>query len=1138
MSINICIYSIYLYQHIGDYLGPLVALLQGMSTSAKLVTKSPRRVGMAVALLAALVQVAALSAQRGRPIRLPMPHDWSHRHVIFSAPSSDRRAQKLQQDPRYRHQSLRRNASSLPDVKFRESQVRFFPAPDPPNPNALHRDWGSSLAASGTGGNEMFPAKFSFDVNAVPSCPNDFVVYNTSVTPTGTAASATGTFTGNSTNNQTATITNGASSVTLTAVGAQGTGTATVVSVPSVGDTVTFGSSTYTFAATTATGTVTVSSVPTAGDTVTIGSSTYTFAASTATGTATISSVPTAGDTVTIGSTTYTFVATLVNANDILFVTGSTSNSARSLQAAINANSTQCSSAPCYGTGTTANASVTATRSGSVVTATAITTGSSGNSIALATVSGGRITLSGATLSGGNGAGLVNANDVLFVTGSTTNSAVNLRATIDANSGQCNTTPCFGTGTTANASVTATQATNVVTVSAITGGSGGNSIALTTSSGAITLSGATLSGGNGGLVNPNDVLIVSGSTTNSARNLRATIGASSVQCFASPCFGTGTTANASVTATQATNVVTATAISWGTAGNVTLATSSGGRVTVSGATLTGGIDQDNTGANFGLNGNTTTAATNLAAAVNRNGATVGVSATSATTVVTVTATTAGAAGNSITLAKTLGNFTWSAGTLSGGADGRASIIAYNNLYSTQGSVGGYCNHDGPSVMWSYKTNSGGNTTGTNVTSPVLSLDGTKVVYVETNTNANGGASLHILAWKSGQGTAIDAPVAPDQVVADWSSCTGGNSCIVDITFNGAQADTNSSPFYDYTGDALYVGDDNGVLHKFTPVMTGTPSEVTTGGWPVTVHSGFKLSSPVFDSGSGNIFVGDSGGRVSYVRDSASTVGTCASGNAPCLGLSTLALGGSIVDAPLIDSSIGKVFVFNGKDSTNGGVHEADTALSSASHISVNVGGTSASGSAIHSGTFDDTYMNSPVGTGYLFVCGKGSGVGDRPAIHRIGIQNGVMNGSSDGALTVVSSSFEECSPVSEIYNTATSTDWIFFSVGKNNNQTAAGCSATAGATGCVMSLNLTALGSTWPPTTVTKGYPVPDAPAGGAGVTASTSGIIIDNVANSATYPQASSIYFSFVSNAVTGGTCNGATGVGCAVKLTQAALQ
>ena len=76
-----------------------------------------------------------------------------------------------------------------------------------------------------------------------------------------------------------------------------------------------------------------------------------------------------------------------------------------------------------------------------------------------------------------------------------------------------------------------------------------------------------------------------------------------------------------------------------------------------------------------------------------------------------------------------------AATLLGGL-GTASIVAFNNLYSTQGSIGGLCTQNGPSVYWSYFTG-----TGTASTSVVLSEDGTKVAYVES---AATGAILHVL----------------------------------------------------------------------------------------------------------------------------------------------------------------------------------------------------------------------------------------------------------------------------------------------------------------------------------------------------------------------------------------------------------
>jgi hypothetical protein len=74
---------------------------------------------------------------------------------------------------------------------------------------------------------------------------------------------------------------------------------------------------------------------------------------------------------------------------------------------------------------------------------------------------------------------LTAANQVLVVTtGSTstqeTDAAKNLEAAINANSAQCVTAPCFGTGTVANASATATETTSTVTITAKTAGYAGN----------------------------------------------------------------------------------------------------------------------------------------------------------------------------------------------------------------------------------------------------------------------------------------------------------------------------------------------------------------------------------------------------------------------------------------------------------------------------------------------------------------------------------------------------------------------------------------------------------------------------------------------------------------------------------------
>jgi hypothetical protein len=52
------------------------------------------------------------------------------------------------------------------------------------------------------------------------------------------------------------------------------------------------------------------------------------------------------------------------------------------------------------------------------------------------------------------------------------------------------------------------------------------------------------------------------------------------------------------------------------------------------------------------------------------------------------------------------------------------------------------------------------------------------------------------------------------------------------------------------------------------------------------------------------------------------------------------------------------------------------------------------------------------------------------------------------------------------------------------------------------------------------------------------SGIIVDNDANTTTFPQSSSLYFSNQGNStVVGVPCGATVGVGCAIKLTQAGL-
>jgi hypothetical protein len=476
--------------------------------------------------------------------------------------------------------------------------------------------------------------------------------------------------------------------------------------------------------------------------------------------------------------------------------------------------------------------------------------------------------------------------------------------------------------------------------------------------------------------------------------------------------------------------------------------------------------------------------------------------------------------------------------LAGVTAGQASVIAYRNLYAGAGSS--FCGVANPMVYWSYNTNFdhvGTATNGAVQTSPVISLDGTKVAFVETRTAANGGAILHLLKWHALDGGAINTAAAPTTATA-WTAdglaghCPVAGACMISIVLNGAQADTASSAFYDYARDAIYVGDDNGVLHKIINafgVAGATPSEITSGNWPIIVDAGRILTSPTLDSVSGNIFTGDSGGRLSYVRETFSTTGTCAAGSPPCLGSTDINPAVHVIaDAPIVDSATEKVFVFFGNNGTSAAVIQSDVTLSASVTATLGTG----TGHHLHSGAFDNTYIMGNGSVGSLYMCG--SSPTSAPTIQRIGFTNsgrippspfanpvGTMNAAVDAATLTVATGSAECAPVTELYNAnapAASRDQIFFGV-----QTL-GSGTSCGGAGCVMSVNVT-------------GTPANLAIANSIAEINGPSGIIVDNDANTALSPQSSSLYFSSQGNSTAGVRCGVTVGVGCAVKVTQAGL-
>jgi hypothetical protein len=334
-------------------------------------------------------------------------------------------------------------------------------------------------------------------------------------------------------------------------------------------------------------------------------------------------------------------------------------------------------------------------------------------------------------------------------------------------------------------------------------------------------------------------------------------------------------------------------------------------------------------------------------------------------------------------------------------------------------------------------------------------------------------------------------------------------------------------------DIAYVGDDAGNLFKVTPVLgAGTP--VVTG---LSLAPGTKLTSPVYDSSSGYVFVGSTNGTLYAVTTSLALathpsiqVGESGCGNA------------ALIDGPIVDGSNSFVFATS-MDGTDATPHTVVVQAFTTSSPDGSVGNTNWPGGSswsaaatadvgegdvdcdsvaafyAHAPAFDNAYYTSPV-TGHLLAGGADENTStDYPALWSVAF-------SGSPALLAAATEFTgtgsiprtgsqnhgEISPITEIYNDGT--DSLFFGVGESTNYGALfGFTVSSGSF------------------TEISGSPytsnIPDGQGG-------TSAIVIDNVANTANFPESSSIYFTTQGQATSSEKCNTSTSGYCAIKLTQ----
>lgn len=505
--------------------------------------------------------------------------------------------------------------------------------------------------------------------------------------------------------------------------------------------------------------------------------------------------------------------------------------------------------------------------------------------------------------------------------------------------------------------------------------------------------------------------------------------------------------------------------------------------------------------------------------------------------------------------------------IAGVSGGQANIVAYSNLYDTT------CSSPNPSVYWAYYSG-----TGSALTSPVVSLDGTKIAYVE---NTSSGAYLRILQWHAGQGTAAAAKT-PDHVYTNTTTTASGNtawnttncpttgSCLISVAFQNGAQDTISAPFYVYEGaDTIYVGDAKGYLHKFTGVFSGTPAEVvsaTAPVWPIQVNTSGTdvLTSPVYDSGtSGNIFVADSAGYL-YGYKASTAVRSFISSR-----LTNASNTAGIIDSPMLDPTTEEVYVFVGDDAntaTTGnyscldasgciGVFQfaagntttgtgacAATSLTAWSGNNCGeealLGSVDVTGQTMYDGAFDHIYQVGTGTSGYIWACYQHATTRE-PRLSAVELQTtggivpsgDVITLSGTVVITgpVLTNAVASCSPVTEMWGGGGGTDdYIFVSVTASGSLTTTDTSAAC--TGACLYNFIVATGGT---ATTAGTESTPTTAYAGIAETGGTSGIVIDNNLSTAGESQ---IYYTPLTGTQTcvgnGSTGNG-TG-GCAVQTSQ----
>ncbi len=445
--------------------------------------------------------------------------------------------------------------------------------------------------------------------------------------------------------------------------------------------------------------------------------------------------------------------------------------------------------------------------------------------------------------------------------------------------------------------------------------------------------------------------------------------------------------------------------------------------------------------------------------------------------------------------------------VAGVTGGQANVVGINKLYSGSGPAG-LCGA-APAVTWAYNGSKAG---GSVVTSPTISLDGTKIAYVES---AAGSSVFHVLTVLAGQGTVTVsvAPTVPPNCTVNVSGVPT-SSCLKTVTYSSTATTTLADAWVDYQTDKAFVASDDGKISRiscvFACALNTQPAIDWTYTLPVAGTGGAQAvpNGPVYDYPSGRLFVGDQLGELWVINASTGTPtlnagpimiggGGCTTAHPPGrtgTGADCTATGTAygIPDSIILDASGGaqKIFALSGNNGNTGAnavLAQLSMNLTSKVTVALGLGGVN-----LYHGAFNNAYWGAtPAASGDLFVCGTGSG-DTTPWIYWVGFSSyPTMDSTVAGSVTRQGPAGAPCVPFTEFYNPNINLGGI-----PGHHDELMGGIVAAGTSGLMITDDISVLPLLQGLQDVTE--------AGGV------SGVIVDNVSTSA---QASSMYFGTLTN-------------------------